>query len=155
MGWHCERIDKEIAVMPFLSPLVAEFKVGEIGAVIHEPFGYQCNELDLEIWVDKGFDTDFGSVPSFLVDAIVPAIGQTPRAFVVHDWIYRQSGLIETMDQMGKRLKRKHADLIMKNIMIEEGLSPWRAYIAYAGVRVGGNKPWGKYLQANHGGEWL
>lgn len=137
--------------MPFLAPLRVEHIQGQIGAVLVEPFGYQSPEYDLEIWVEAGFSTDFGSVPSFIADAIVPAIGQTPRAFVTHDWLYSNTGLVPNdFDGVGRRLDRRSCDDIMRLIMVEEGIAPWRAWTAFAGVRIGGRWPWRRYMDINH-----
>jgi len=94
---------------------------------------------DIIIIVPAGFKTDFGSVPWFF-SRVIPRVGTAPRAFVLHDYLYRTRGL-------NGLYTRKECDEIMYQALILDGLSAWRAKIAWAGVRAGGSTTWDQYAE--------
>lgn len=73
-----------------------------------------------------GVETDFASVPRIpIVFDLVGAYGHA--AAVLHDQLY------ETGD-----LPRAAADRVFLNALRSSGLARWRAWLMYAGVRIGG-----------------
>lgn len=94
-----------------------------------------------EITVPEGFKTD-GSTEwvVFLLFFWVPAIvmwflgirsdGLHRGAVVVHDYMRRGEGR--------KRWKRMFSDAEMRRIMIQDGVMPWRAWMRWVGVVIGG-----------------
>lgn len=80
------------------------------------------------IIVPGGFETDFASVPRFLLTYVLT--GNTAHApAVVHDYLYRKAGWTVT---------RKQADDVFLEAMKATGVPGWRRWLMYAGVRAGG-----------------
>lgn len=118
--------------MPFITDL--EVKFNSDTAILLQDLVYRHNKYG-EITVKAGFETDFASVPGYvLLPGLVPRVGKVKWSSVVHDWIYRGHEF--------DRFNRKQADKIFLDAAIECGMDVWRAYIAYLGVRVGGWAAW-------------
>ena len=85
------------------------------------------------IIVPAGFVTDFASIQGlhnaflFVLFALVSGYGNYAAA--VHDWLY-------TCGQ----LSRKEADAVLYRALRAEGVARWRAWLFWAGVRIGGAK---------------
>ena len=77
------------------------------------------NSGDLVI-VDKGFVTDFTSVPR-LFWLIIPRWGKYGNAAVIHDWLYWEQG----------EKDRKEADSILLEAMSVLGVSKWKKKTSY------------------------
>lgn len=83
------------------------------------------------IVVPKGFTTDFASIPLILL----PILGygfKYSKASVIHDYLYSTQSL-----------SRKSCDDIFLNVMIEVGINPIKAKLAYYAVRVFGGSHYG------------
>lgn len=80
----------------------------------------------VEITVPKGFITDLDSVPR-VPFVFYMAKGRTVEAAIVHDFLYRNS-----------EMDRLDADNIFYDLMIQEGVSKWRAWYIYSAVRMFG-----------------
>lgn len=104
------------------------------------------------IYVPKGFEYDGASVPrlAWTLSGLTPD-GLIRAAALIHDWIYEHKGKLpkgswQVKDgkwrDVGTVWKRKHADKIFKTIMLESGVSRYRANVAYAAVRLGGWIAW-------------
>lgn len=96
--------------------------------------------------VPEGFVTDFASVPRFLWP-LLPPYGRHGRAAVVHDWLYLQRPEVTTRARgvmFRDLMPRRDADGIFRRIMIESGVPRWKAWLLWAGVRLGGWRSWGK-----------
>ena len=79
-----------------------------------------------EVVVPTGFDTDFASVPRWpLTFALLGSYGHA--AAVIHDWLYRSG-----------ELSREDADRVFHEALRSSGIARWRAWIMWAGVRIGG-----------------
>jgi hypothetical protein len=90
------------------------------------PLGYRSDVLGREIWVPAGFITDYASVPRLpFFYRELEGIANTPG--VVHDYIYSNGCA-----------SRDQADLLLKEACLLIGISPWKVYAIYAGVRLGG-----------------
>lgn len=89
------------------------------------PFSYLDPDHGL-IEVPGDFTTDFASVPRWpLTFALLGQYGQA--AATLHDWLY-SSG----------QLSREAADRVFLNALRSSGIARWRAYLMWAGVRIGG-----------------
>lgn len=120
--------------MPFKNSLITEFEEGANKAVLHDALEY-THPTHGVITVQVGFETDFASVPGYvLLPGIVPRIGPVRKAAVVHDWIYRGHEV--------SRFTRRQADKIFLDAALECGMARWRAWVAYIGVRLGGWASW-------------
>lgn len=73
-----------------------------------------------------GFETDFASVPRWpLTFALLGQYGHA--AAVLHDWLYSSD-----------LLSRTGADRVFLNALRSSGIARWRAWLMYAGARIGG-----------------
>lgn len=89
------------------------------------PFSYLDPDHGL-VKVPPTFETDFASVPRWpLTFALLGQYGHA--AAVLHDWLY-SSG----------QLSRDAADRVFLNALRSSGIARWRAYLMFAGVRIGG-----------------
>ena len=84
--------------------------------------------------IPRGFESDGASVPRFFWRVVCPPLDhRAVRAGVAHDYIYRTQPEDWT---------RREADLMFLAFLIEDGLPPFRAKLAYWGVRIGGGRAW-------------
>lgn len=84
--------------------------------------------------IPRGFESDGASVPRFFWRIICPPLDhRAVRAGVAHDYIYRVQP---------EGWSRKEADKMFLCFLIEDGLPPFRAKLAYWGVRLGGWRAW-------------
>lgn len=96
-----------------------------------EQLDYWCGEGGPGfIHVPAGFVTDFASVPRLPV-AYFLAGGLAHAAAVVHDWLYTTH-----------QTDRSTADAVFREACQACGVSAWRAWIMWAGVRAGGASSW-------------
>ena len=72
--------------------------------------------------IDKGFVTDFASVPRIFTP-IVPKMGKYNRATIVHDYLI-----------VSGQVPRKEADEIFLDIMLKSGVNKIRAYVMFYAV---------------------
>ena len=85
------------------------------------------------ITVPAGYTTDFASIEVlhnallFVLFALVSGYGN--YAATVHDWLYEHGSLT-----------RKEADAVLYRALRAEGVARWRAWLMWAGVRIGGAK---------------
>lgn len=98
-----------------------------------EDFAYDSAVAGARIIVPAGFVTDFASVPR--VPVAYWLAGDTAHAAaVIHDYLYT-TGL----------LSKAVADSIFYEAMVASGISRWRAYPMYLGVRFGGGIAWAQH----------
>lgn len=81
------------------------------------------------------FETDFASTPRFLW-RLIPPWGPYSRAAVVHDYLYRGGRL------GGRYVTRRFADSLFFTHMRVLGVCRVKAWVIWAGVRVGGRYAW-------------
>ena len=85
------------------------------------------------ITVPAGFTTDFASIKVlhnaflFVLFALVSGYGN--YSATVHDFLYSEG-----------RVNRKEADAVLYRALRAEGVARWRAWLMWAGVRIGGAK---------------
>ena len=83
-----------------------------------------------ELTVPASEYTDLASIPRWLPILVVvfnPAAGKDRYPAVLHDYLYKM-----------KMFTRKECDKIFLVAMKSEGVSTWKRYALYAGVRAGG-----------------
>lgn len=115
----------------FLTPLRAELQQDRKSWVLLDSFQYLDDDEGL-ITVKTGFKTDFASVPRLpLTFALVGAYGHAAAA--LHDWLYAT-----------RQISRKRADRVFLNALRSSGIARWRAWIMWAGVRLGGRWRYGQ-----------
>lgn len=86
-----------------------------------------------DITVPRGFITNYASIEVFHNALLFPLYalfaGYGNYASTVHDYLYTNH-----------RMSRKEADAIFYQALRSEGVAKWRAWLMWAGVRVGGRK---------------
>lgn len=87
--------------------------------------------------ISEGFESDGASVPRFFWRLVFPPLDEKAlRAGTAHDFVYRTPG------HLG--FTRAGADEMFLGLMIGDGVAPWRAKLAYRGVRWFGGASWVK-----------
>ena len=87
-------------------------------------------EVDGKTFVIKaGFTFDGASVPRFFWRIVTPFSPYVIRAALLHDWLYQHHVLT-----------RARADALLREVLIEDGVSPLVARAMYRAVRVFGAK---------------
>lgn len=95
-----------------------------------------ADEDEQVITVPSGFSTDFASIKVlhnaflFVLFALVSGYGN--YAATVHDWLYRNTAI-----------SRDRADAVLYRALRAEGIARWRAWLFWAGVRMGGASHYG------------
>lgn len=107
----------------FLTPLCSQDSEDERGATLLDPLEYRSEILGRVITVPEGFETDFASVPR------LPGVyflfgGVARKAAVVHDFLYRRSGV-----------SRREADMVFYEAMKATGQWWWRRAAMWVGLR--------------------
>lgn len=84
--------------------------------------------------VPEGFESDGASVPRILWSLVSPRVDPvTLRGAVAHDYLYRRHPAGWT---------RREADALFRTLIREDGLACTRAWKAWLGVRIFGNRAW-------------
>ena len=97
---------------------------------VEVPLAYESDVAKQIIIVPPGFKTDFASVPRLPI--IYEAFGNhAAEAAVVHDYLYTT-----------KIVTRDMADAVLREAAGVQGVSAWRAWCIWAGVRIGGGAYW-------------
>lgn len=125
-----------------MSKFLTTLKTEQIGKWNHTLLGeLGCVDDELgQITVPTGFVTDFATISPlhnvflFVLYALVAGYGN--YAGTVHDYVYRK------MDT--KHLyTRKQCDALLYRLLRAEGIAKWRAWLFWAGVRLGGASHYG------------
>lgn len=91
-----------------------------------EPLVYESDAAKRTITVPAGFPTDLASTPR--IPLVYEACGNiAAAAAVVHDYLYTSG-----------REPRAVADAVLREAAGVTGVSGWRSWLMWAGVRVGG-----------------
>lgn len=98
-----------------------------------KPLIYQSDAAGCLV-VPAGFVTDFASVPRLPL-AFLLAGDTCHRAAVVHDWLYTAP----------VKFSRAVCDAVLREASAVSGVSWWRRWLVWVGVRVGGA---GNYQEA-------
>lgn len=118
-----------------MSRFVTTLKTEQVGKWTHILLAdlVLADEQARAITVPTGFVTDFASIKVlhnaflFVLFALVSGYGN--YAATVHDWLYRVG-----------YFSRKEADAVLYRALRAEGVARWRAWLFWAGVRIGGAK---------------
>jgi hypothetical protein len=102
---------------------------------------YTYRDGDTSITVPEGFVFDLSSVPRVFWGLIAP-FELSAAAPLLHDFLYRSGGKPAGATAPPREYSRKDVDRIFREIMRAEGVSAWRAALAYAAVRVFGRSAW-------------
>lgn len=94
-------------------------------------FEYIYKTKSYLILVPAGFITDFASIPKIFHSLILP-YGKHTAASVIHDWLYSEKCYY--------KFTRLEADRMFLEIMHENGVNFFQAYLMYIAVRIFGNK---------------
>lgn len=125
-----------------MSKFLSTLKTEQIGKWNHN----LLNTLVLEdekvgvVMVPVGFKTDFASIRIlhniflFVLYSLVAGYGN--YSATVHDYLYAET-----------KLPRDVCDGVLYRALRAEGIAKWRAWLFWAGVRVGGQKAYMKHRQ--------
>ena len=119
--------------MPFLDDLDTR-DIGDGDALLLHRFRYRCPDTGEVITANRGFITDFASIPR-IFRALITGNDNTKKPAVTHDKEYRSKT---------SRRTRERVDQIFLMGMKESGVPLWKRYMAYYGVRIGGWTSWVK-----------
>jgi hypothetical protein len=127
----------------FLTTLKTEQK----GKWKHKLFGVleYHDEKEGLVEVPEGFETDFASIKVlhnvflFVLFALVSGYGN--YSATVHDFLYATSALT-----------RRRCDDVLYRALRAEGIAQWRAWLFWAGVRLGGGRAWEKHKSMSQAG---
>lgn len=121
----------------FLTDLIVK-EVSDAIWVMVTPLEYQSDVLGETITVRAGFVTDFASIPRipFIYD-VLGNIAHEPA--VIHDWLY----FVDTFT-------RKKCDQALLEAMKVNGVSWFKRYQIYWGVRIGGWYAWWQHRRLGH-----
>jgi len=115
-----------------MSEFITTLKTEQVGKWTHMLLAdlVLADEHQRVITVPAGFTTDFASI-KVLQNAFLFALvsGYGNYAATVHDFLY-------TFGQV----TRKEADAVLYRALRAEGVARWRAWLFWAGVRMGGAK---------------
>lgn len=95
------------------------------------PLVYQSDIEATTFTVPAGFCTDFCSVPRSPVAFLLVA-DSAHEASALHDWLYTPP----------HPLSREMADALLQEAALASGVPAWRAWLLWAGVRMGGASHW-------------
>ena len=124
----------------FLTPLVVEVLPSGKRFRLYNDFTYLWRREYIEIHVQRGFETDFASIPRSL-RIIIPKLGRYNKAAVIHDAIY-QDHIIKLGDHISFIFNRKWADICFLDAMADLGVAKWKRTLMYWAVRIGGFLVW-------------
>jgi hypothetical protein len=116
----------------FLSPLVIEIRrtTDLRAARLNAPLIYKSASGRV-YEVQVGFLSDLASVPRWAALLFERVEGETASAAVLHDWFYATH-----------QVPRVVADGLFHEALLSSGVGTIRAYVMWAGVRLGGARGW-------------
>lgn len=126
----------------YTDPLIVKF-LGNGKWQLAKEFDYHIGEKESKqvIHIPKGFETDFASIPQLFWN-ILPPTGQYGAAAVVHDYLYRNGGIVMLMKGYWSTFTRKECDMIFYEAMGVLGVNWITKQIIYSAVRTFGGWSW-------------
>ena len=140
--------------MSFSSSLIVKRLEGDKWEVM-APLTYYLDNAAYEfIVIHKGFVTDFGSMPFPFSRIFLPLGKSYDQATVLHDCLYWlpvvwSRSALPGVDATARTISRGEADRIFLDAMASSKTPFTVRQSLYAGVRLGGWKPWNKYRREN------
>lgn len=113
---------------------------------VQRPFVYRSHAGDT-LTAPSGMITDLASIPR-LVSPALPPDGPWIQIAVFHDMLYETRGTGVVWKGHGAAISRAQpytraeADQLLRDGMGDLGISDWRQWAIYQGVRLGGAKGW-------------
>ena len=98
--------------------------------ILIQPLAYQSDGAGTTFVVPPDFQTDLASVPR-LPFIYATFAGHAVAAAVLHDWLYT-----------ARPVPREMADAVFREAAGVQGVSGWRAWAMWIGVRAGGGAYW-------------
>lgn len=99
--------------------------------------------------IPKGFTFDGASVPKFLASWLSP-VGVLLIGGLVHDYIYKYTVLLRKDKRSATNaMTQKQADIIFRDINIEQNGFHFLNYLAYWALRLGGFVAWNGHRKRN------
>lgn len=123
-------------------PLIVQHEDRRFRKTLMAPLVYN-DKQGARIEVNVGFVTDLASI--YILRILLPVVyamlsGYGDKAAVVHDYLYTLHGYYHNGEYQA--VTRKQADQLFFRALRAEGVARWRAYLFYAGVRIGGGFSW-------------
>lgn len=87
---------------------------------------YHTKTRYISVVVPKGFTTDFGTIPKIL-RGVISNIDVFNSCYLLHDYFYDISCTI--------KIARSEADTILRKTLQNKGMSDWKAWAIYFGVK--------------------
>jgi hypothetical protein len=115
----------------FITPLRAE-KSGEYWTIL-QPLVYESDVAQQVFAVPEGFVTDFASVPRLPLAFLLTG-DSAHEAAVIHDFLYSTN-----------KVPRSLADRVFEEAAQVSGEPGWKAWLMWAGVRLGGWMAWNNH----------
>lgn len=112
----------------FTGALVLRSQGEDRPRVVVGEFGFYSALLGRTVTVPDGFETDLASVPRLPLVYLVMA-DHGDEAAVIHDYLYST-----------RAESRKTCDAVFREACGAMGLSGWRSWAMWLGVRVGGGR---------------
>lgn len=119
---------------PKTAPLERDLRV-DGRYIVTAPFSYTTKEK-YKITVCEGFPTDLASIPR-MIRLFIQVNGRHSDAAIIHDWLYYKKG-----HAVCAHFSREECDDIFYDAMIYSHVPQWKAYLMWAGVRLGGWAAW-------------
>lgn len=100
----------------------------------------------IRVPVEKGFITDFASIPWYVGWITSNEDFRVIRPAIVHDWLYQNKKWQVKRNGVWiwKSVNRKQADALFDEMLRAEGFSSAMANIIWFGPRIGGSSRWKK-----------
>ena len=106
-------------------------------------FGIEYHLGSAVVYVREDFITDFASIPNFVRFWIDNDDKEVVYGAIFHDYIYFQGGyFVDEASGRTESMTRKQADKIFKELCIMFGMSKFKAWTAYAAIRIFGKNKW-------------
>lgn len=134
----------------FLGDLIAKQLDDGYHWELYEGFTYRlCAHDGVQyVRVDKGFVTDFASIPRGLWNIFPPAAGRHSKPAVIHDCLYKTARVNVDGKDEPRIITRGEADAIFLEAM-EVTRTNWLArHIIFFGVRIGDWRAWNQHRKA-------
>lgn len=118
---------------------------------LEEQYSYQDETKKSTIILDKGFEFDLSSIPRFFW-VVIGTHELSLEAPLIHDFMYMSRGgtrgychqkpILGSIKTKGMYYSRKEVDDLFLRMMEQAGVSRWRKFLGYVGVKFCGGWYW-------------